>query len=74
VSILRAVATGTYDAREARLRRLAIRRGLRVRKMNGLNGAGRPIGFIIIDPKVKGVVSGPIGMDLDQLEEWLKNT
>jgi len=54
--------------RENRLRRMAKRQGLRLRK-------SRDDGYMIVDPSINAVVCGgspiPFCLSLDDVEEWL---
>ena len=43
-----------------------------MKKVRRRDAYGEPVGFLVFDPKVKAPVSSPEGMDLDELEEWLR--
>lgn len=62
----------TNDARENRLRRMAQRQGLALRKSKRRDPRARDYGmFWVIDPAYNTVVSPEAGMTLDEVETYL---
>ena len=63
--------------RENRLRRMAARQGLQLRKSRRRDPLARGFGtFMLVDPYINGMVAGDhqmgYGWSLDDIEDWLK--
>jgi hypothetical protein len=58
--------------KENRLRRIAARRGLALKKSKRRDPQALDYGaYWIVDPFINALLSDEIGMDLDGIEEWL---
>ena len=59
-------------SKEARLRRLAYRQGLVLRKSRRRIPKALDYGrFWLIDPRTNGLVTSEYGIDLSEVEDWL---
>lgn len=56
----------TIAARDARVRRAAVREGLRVTK-------DRRVGYLVVDARTNYLQSSEQGMSLEELEEWVRD-
>jgi hypothetical protein len=66
------MASSTFAAREARVRRQAQAAGLSVRKVRGSRNKGMVRGpYMVIDPFRNVLLAGEHGMVLDEVEDWL---
>ena len=63
--------SNSESARESRLRRHARSLGLRVSKSRGQKGCGQRVGYFVIEPDSKCLLSTRDGMDLNELETSL---
>ena len=62
----------TEASRERRLRKIAQKQGLLLRKSRGQLSMGNQGGYMIVDPDTNVVVAGErFDLDLDAVEAWL---
>ncbi len=62
----------TKDSRERRLRKIAQKQGLLLRKSRSQLSMDNQGGYMIVDPDTNAVVAGKrFDLDLDAVEAWL---